>query len=128
MRFDAFNPPRAYQAGRESDITIKDCGRIRLEPDEQVTFLTESGAEYDVARKDWGYYATPSLNGRLARFGLRPALVKNPYDMFYLFLVEKGKEPLFEKYLQAEKCRIVTWFDTAELLKAVDKPNKGDAS
>src|SRR5438105_15753607 len=71
------DPPRAFQVGRTEKIWIRDCAHISLEPDEQVTFLTGEGAEYDVARKDWGFYATPSLNSRLARFGLRGVLVRN---------------------------------------------------
>ena len=64
---------------------------IQLEPDEQVTFVTDSGSEYDVARKSWGYYATPSLNSRLAGFGLRGVLVRGDDGKAYLFLVEMGK-------------------------------------
>ena len=63
---------RAPTTGARSD-----CGRIALAPDEQVTFTTEAGGEYDVTRKSWGFYATPSINGRLKTFGLRAALVRN---------------------------------------------------
>ena len=90
---------------------MKDCARVSLDPDEQVTFVTESGAEYDVARKSWGFYATPSLNGRLARSGLRAALVKNPNAKFYIVLVEKGKEADFARYLSTEGQKVVSWLD-----------------
>ena len=74
MKIDLKNPPRSYEVGRTVKLQMKDCGTIRLEPDEQLTFTTEAGAEYDLARKDWGFYATPSLNGRLQQFGLRAVL------------------------------------------------------
>jgi len=62
---------------------------MQLAPNEQITFVTEAGNEYDVTRKDWGFYAAPSLNGRLADFYLRAVLVKNRADRFFLMLVEK---------------------------------------
>ena len=77
MKITEQQPPRVFRTGRAQPIDLHDCARIQLDPDEQVTFITESGAEYDVARKAWGFYATPSLNGRLRQFGLRAALVKN---------------------------------------------------
>ena len=109
MKIVPIDPPRAFSVA--DGISMKDCARIELEPDEQVTFLTETGAEYDVARKSWGYYATPSLNGRLARFGLRAALVKNSSAKFYVMLVEKGREDDFAHYLSMENEHVVTWLD-----------------
>jgi hypothetical protein len=45
-----------------------------LEPDEQVT-LTTRRRQYDVAPKEWGFYAAPSLNGRLPQFKLQAVLI-----------------------------------------------------
>ena len=66
MKFKTKNPPREYNVGIKKDITIKDCGTIFLSDNEQVTFLTDSNAEYDIC-KIWGFYATPSLNSRLLK-------------------------------------------------------------
>ena len=100
---------------------MKDSGVITLEPNEQVTFKTESG-EYDLARKDWGFYATPSLNGRLSSFGLRGVLVKNrETGRFFVLLVEKGKESLFDEYCNLENLAVVTWLDCEESLKKLEK-------
>ncbi|HLN09267.1 MAG TPA: hypothetical protein VK281_09945, partial [Xanthobacteraceae bacterium] len=71
MQFDPKVPPRVFTVGNSGPIEMRDCGMVALDADEQLTFVTERGAEYDVARKDWGFYATPSLNGRLMQFGLR---------------------------------------------------------
>ena len=90
MKFFRNDPPRIYEAGFDVKVLISDCGKIELEPDEQVTFITPSGGEYDVARKSWGFYATPSLNGRLQGFGLKAVLVKNRINRYFIFLVEKG--------------------------------------
>ena len=110
MKFETVDPPRTFKVGR-NNIEIKDCAHIRLEPDEQVTFFTESGAEYDVTRKSWGFYATPSLNARLKRFGLRGVMVKGKDGKFFVFLVENGKEEDMNRYLEIEGLSIVYWLD-----------------
>lgn len=121
MRFIVNNPPRTLEVGLGEPVTLKDCAHIELAPDEQVTLITESGAEYDVARKSWGYYATPSLNGRLQRFGLRAVLVKSPESKFYVFLVERGKEDDFQRYLDVEGHVVVTWMDDDAVLNTLEK-------
>ena len=73
MKFTENIPPRTFEVGGARRFLMADCGTLELDADEQITLVTESGAEYDVARKDWGFYATPSLNGRLESFGLRGA-------------------------------------------------------
>ena len=80
-----------------------------------------SNAEYDVVRKSWGYYATPSLNGRLQAFGLRGVLVKSLDAKFYILLVEKGKEHCFLCYLDVEKLTIVCWLDDDNALETLEE-------
>ena len=113
------DPPRKFRVGTDGHVELSDCGRIELRPDEQVTFTTESGAEYDVARKAWGFYATPSLNGRLPRFGLRPALVKGLEDKFFVMLVERGQDDAFRTYLAAEGLTLVRWLDDERFLRGL---------
>ena len=120
MKIDLKNPPRSYEVGRSVKLQMQDCGTVRLEPDEQLTFTTEAGAEYDLARKDWGFYATPSLNGRLQQFGLRAVLVKNMIGRFFVLLVENGKEALFDRYVEVEELRIIAWLDNAENLALLE--------
>ncbi len=104
-------PPRCFKVGVKKDISIRHCADIKLEFDEQVTFVTPSGTEYDVVRKPWGYYATSSINGRLQKHGLRGVLVKNQADKFYLLLVEKNKEQDFQQYVIFEKQEVICWLD-----------------
>ena len=117
MKFHKIDPPSKFKVNE--DVSMSDWGRIELGPDEQVTFSTESGAEYDVARKSWGFYATPSLNGRLVKYGLRAALVKNNESKFYLMLVENGKEDQFLEYLNSESQKLVSWLDSEEVLQDI---------
>jgi len=109
-------PPRRFEVGFGPKVELSDCGRIELEPDEQVTFTTPRGAEYDVACKSWGFYATPSLNGRLAGFGLRGVLVRNRVGRYFVLLVEHGEEEGFERYRADEELEVVTWLDDDEAL------------
>ena len=119
MIFNEKNPPRTFEAGFDIKRIIKDCGMVKLSPDEQITFVTESGNEYDLTRQNFGYYATPSLNGRLKRFDMRAVLVKNRHDQFFIILVEKGKEPLFDKYIKEEKMEVVVWMDNKDVLSTL---------
>jgi hypothetical protein len=122
MKFIQKSPPRKFLVGWDSQkITINDCGSLELSPDEQVTLTTPKGAEYDVARKTWGFYATPSLNGRLERFGLRGVLVRNKVRQYFVLLVERGHEPDFEEYIASEQLNVVSWLDSSTALEALDK-------
>jgi hypothetical protein len=118
MKITPIDPPRKFTVGTsEVKFDMKDCGRIELDRDEQVTFLTESGAEYDVARKDWGFYATPSLNGRLQGFGLRGVLICNTITgRYFVLLVESGHEASFQRYMEQESLEIVAWLDETAAL------------
>jgi hypothetical protein len=126
MRFDAKDPPRGFIVGNAGPIEMRDCGTLHLAADEQVTLVTESGAEYDVARKDWGFYATPSVNGRLEGFGLRTALIQNRgTKRYFVLLVERGREDAFERYLAVENLRIVHWLDSSAACAALDAKLSG---
>src|SRR5262249_30410931 len=115
--------PRRFAVGNADKIEMRDCGTLAVEPHEQVTLGTErraaydGGAEYDVARKDWGFYATPSLNGRLESFGLRGVLIRNTLtERYFVLLVERGHEDKFSAYMAREGLEIVVWLDSTTAL------------
>ncbi len=114
MKITEIAPPRRYRVGKRDQIEIADCARIDLAPDEQVTFRTPAGAEYDVTRKDWGFYATPSLNGRLSGFGLRGVLVRNSQGSLFVLLVALDQDAAFQRYVDEEQLAIVAWLDGGE--------------
>jgi hypothetical protein len=103
-------PPRLFSVGFNKEIKISDCGQIKLQSNEQVTFI-EDEKEYDVAKKDWGFYATPSINGRLKSFGYKTALVMNSVGKYYVMIVDKEKMEKFNKYIISEKSSVVQWLD-----------------
>ena len=120
MKFIEKNPPRTFEVGYDKSGTISDCGSIYMESDEQITLFTEAGGEYDVTKKDWGFYATPSINARLASFKLRVVITKNRFDKYFIMIVEEGKEAEFQKYVEEEPLQIITWLSNVENLKKLD--------
>jgi hypothetical protein len=115
MRVERREPPRTFHVGA---ITVHHCADVELAPDEQITLVTGSGTEYDIVRKTWGYYATPSTNRRLAEHGLRAALSANADGRVALLLVERGHEDDFEAYLAEQQMRVIAWLDSDEAVSA----------
>ena len=108
MKIIKNKPPRKFKLNKS--IVLKDCGKIYLEPNEQVTFVTKKKKEYDVCKKNWVFYATPSINGRLQSFNFKTTLIKNIISKkIYLFLTEEGEEKKLYKYLMKENCKILKW-------------------
>lgn len=112
--------PREYEVGIKSKTIIKDLGKINLDSDEQITFVDSSDNEYDLAKKNWGYYATPSINKRLKKFNYKTALVKNnETDLFYIMIVYDKKINEFNKYISADSMEIVCWLDEIKSLSKI---------
>lgn len=117
MKLRSIDPPRAFVVS-DPQVEVTHCADVSLEPDEQVTFVTASGTEFDVVRKVWGYYGTPSLNRRLPAHGLRPVLALSNGSI-YLLLVEAGKEEELSAYIQAQGMNLLLWLDTDDALSRI---------
>jgi hypothetical protein len=115
VRVEKREPPRRFEA---AGVEIEHVADIELEPDEQVTF-TAAGTEWDVVRKDWGYYATPSLNRRLREHGLRAALTANADGRVALLLVEPDKQDAFAAYCREQSMRVLAWLDGDDAAEAL---------
>lgn len=109
MNVRRLDPPRRFTAG---EIAITHVADVELGDDEQVTFTTASGTEFDVVRKEWGYYATPSLNRRLPEHGLRPALCRAGDGRTSILLCERGAESRFAAYLSSQQMENLGWLDS----------------
>ena len=126
MKFAPKEPPRRFQVGNAVKFDMKDCGELMLGADEQVTLKTERGGEYDVARKEWGFYATPSLNGRLEQFGLRTVLIRNrDTGRYFILLVERGEEVRFDAYMAREGLDVIAWMDSTAALDTLARQVRG---
>ncbi len=111
MKINNKTPARKFRASKNSNIEISHQADITLLPNEQITFLTENGAEFDFIRKDWGYYATPSINRRLRSFGFHTALVQNTKGHVYIFVIEQEKMQAFDTYCKNEDQTVLMWLD-----------------
>ncbi len=120
MQFKPLKPPRKFEvSGAGLKLELLDCGSLELNSDEQVTFTTNLGGQYDVTRKSWGFYATPSMNGRLKLFGFRSALVVSKSEKIFLMLVEVGKEPEFFEYINSDLQSFICWLDDDQEVKKI---------
>ena len=59
---------RKFKVGKKNGISLTHVATITLKKDEIITFKEEK-KEYDLGKKDWGYYGTPTLNEALAVSG-----------------------------------------------------------
>tara|TARA_B100000676_G_scaffold283837_1_gene310919 strand:+ start:762 stop:1124 length:363 start_codon:yes stop_codon:yes gene_type:complete len=115
MNFKIIKPVRKFEVGgTRPTIELSHVMDLMLEADEQVTLVTEGGKEVDICRKDWGYYATPSLNSRLKRFGYRCCLVDSAGKKF-VHIVDQNKIPSYQNYLDQQKMTIVAWLDNGAI-------------
>lgn len=110
MEFKEINPPRKFQVGKNSSISLSHVANIRLSDNEVVTFLTERGQEYDITAKSWGFYATPSLNSRLLLSEFASCLAKGPNGNLYIHIVSRDKLESYELYCNVEQLEILYWF------------------
>ena len=91
---------------------IKDLGKILLDYNELITFKTPSGKNFDFVAKEWGFYATPSINDRLKKEGFKTALVVNENDQLYVMVVEVDKLDIFSRYLKKNQDnKLICWLD-----------------
>ena len=111
---------RSYKTGFGESIIIKDCARIKLDNNEQVTFQNKNFL-YDFCKKDWGYYSTPSINKRLRNSGYKVYLIENLIGDIYLWSVEKNKINKFLDYLKKENQKIIVRLDNIKSAEGIIK-------
>ena len=106
MKTKILKKPRLFTV---NDIKLKDFGKIRLNKNEMISLVTKTGKEYDFTAKEWGFYVTPSINGRLKKEGFKIAIVKNKSGKIYIMAVEKEKKILFKKYCISQQEKVLKW-------------------
>jgi len=107
MNIKEIKPKRYFNCGKS--VKLAHVADIILEEDELITFKSKENKEYDFVCKEWGYYATPSINKRLKKNGYKAALMKNQNDEFFVVIVEIEKIKLWEKYNKEEEQLFVNW-------------------
>ena len=102
--------PRNFLVSKKNNIYLKDVGKVNLGINENLTFTSSGSKKYEVCRKDWGYYATPSINSRLKKNGFKTALAKQK-KKYFILLVDKKKISKFKTYCRIENYKIIKWLD-----------------
>jgi len=90
---------------------------MALEPEEQVTLVTASGAEYERGPKT-GASMRRRRSRRLESFGLRGVLSANTTPgRYFVLLIERGREAAFDAYRVQESLEVVAWLDSTAALE-----------
>ena len=111
MKFSIDTEPRRFLVGRVG-VELSHVADLRLDPNEVVTFVSGLDREYDVTAKDWGYYATPSVGGRLRRFGMRAGLMRNVETrQVFVVIVFDDRLDAWQAYLDEENEELIVWLD-----------------
>jgi len=111
MKINIKKPSRKFRVGSNKKLTISHVASLKLKSNEQITFVDSEKKEYDVVKKSWGYYATPSVNDRLKKNNYKTAIVKNKKKQIYVMIVKKKSLKLFEKYIKTHENKILYWLD-----------------
>ena len=88
----SFNNYFTLTSGLKSPVYV-DCRKI-------ISFVNERNKRHDFVSKEWGFYATPSINSRLKSEGFKTALVKNKKNQIYIMVVEETQMELFKLYCE----------------------------
>ena len=116
---------RQFDVGiNKKKIKINHRADIFLNENEMVTFIDINKMSYDLVKKNWGYYATPSINKRLKINNFKTALVYNSKKELFIMLVEKKRISKFKKYCKEEKQKVIIWLDDDSKVKKMFFKNK----
>ncbi len=100
---------RKFTVGKNNDIKITHKADIVLKDNEMVSFFTKNKKQYDITKKDWGFYLSQSIHHRVLNEGFKIAIVKNKIQRKYLMAVDIKKINNFKKYCEKEKL-LLRWF------------------
>ena len=100
---------RNFKVGENKKIKIIHKADIFLEDNEMVSFFTKNKKQYDITKKNWGFYISQSIHHRVFDEGFKIAIVKNKIGRKYLMAVELKNIKKFNKYCGTEKLSL-KWF------------------
>ena len=106
MKIEISNNVRSFDVG---DERITETMMVELSHNEQIVFHDDNEFNYDFVKKDWGYYATSSINDRLKKNGFLTCLVSNKNNKIFLLVVKENSTNEFRYYLEKENMKIIRW-------------------
>ena len=98
----------------------KNKAKILLGNNEQVTFFQDKSS-FDVARKDWGFYLTPSLQGRCLKKGYKCFLIMHNKDLRLFFVKKKFGLKKINLILKKNTNKIVKFYTNDIFVKFFKK-------
>ena len=99
MRIKKVN--RQFRPSKKYNLVITEKAKIYLKENEQITLVDDYKNEFDIVKKRWGYYSTPSINKRLLKNNYQIFLVQNINNKTnFIFSVIKNKKKLLKKYMK----------------------------
>lgn len=97
---------RSWTVGNKKDIIITEKLKIKLNDNEQVSFVgNKRKTNYEICKKNWGYYISPSIDKRLKNYGHVVYITKNKKGQVYLMAVNLKKINKFILYCKKEKLK-----------------------
>ena len=121
MRYFEIEPPRQFEVG-ETPVKIRHVANVELDADELISLVSPDNRELDIVAKAWGYYVTPSLQGRLKRNGMRAALMRNVMTrQLFVVAVHQDEIESWETYMKAENQELVIWLDLLDSMPPAAK-------
>ena len=111
---------RKFCVGKNNDITLKQAASIKMHKNDNISIYFDKFVNYDITKKDWGFYCLPSINKRLKRFNLKAVLTRNcRLNTYFIMLVVNEKKLIrkFKNYCKKEDLKLITWLDAKNLLK-----------
>ena len=83
---------------------------MKIKKNKKIRKFSIKKQEYDLCKKEWGFYATPSINSRLKNNNFTTLIVQGKkFGKFYIHIVDKKKINVHKKYLKSEKLKIIKW-------------------
>jgi hypothetical protein len=109
---------RKFKVGKNKDITLLDRGSIFLDNNDNISIHFNKKINFDVAKKNWGFYPLPSINKRLKKFKLNTVLVESKnFNTYFIMIVIDDKKRImhFKNYCKKENIKIVAWLNNRNL-------------
>jgi len=97
---------RSWKVGEKKTINITEKIKIELDDNEQASFVEKNGNySYEVCKKNWGYYLSPSINKRMKDYNHKIYLTKDESNKIFIMAVKSKKIQSFILYCKSENLK-----------------------
>ena len=89
--------------GKKENIKIYEKAKIELNQNEQISFIDKNGCDiYEICKKTWGFYLSPSINKRLKNYNHKIYLTKDKFNKVFIMAVSLNQIKKFKFYCKSE--------------------------